>query len=815
MMGRMSWQSPQLPVVLALAELQARCPEAIDPERLYAVSREQHIVFGPSFQWLQTLWQGAGQTLAQLRVPDTLGNLNGYVFHPALLDACFQVAAASLLGQHEEDTWLPFLIRAIRVHNASVGKTWWCHTTQTGEHIWDIQLLNADGDLLVELLGFEERPVPSEALLGGPVWNDWLYEVKWQPQTQTGTLPDNPSWLIFADNGGVGVQLAAQLATQGRASTLVFSASAYERLDTQAFRINANSAADYQQVLDSLPDDVGVIYLWNLDAPADAVTDTVMRSAAEKLCTRMLTFIQELTASNRASSGLWVATQNGQAVTSDDTLTGLLQAPLWGMAKVISLEHPELRCVMVDLPADSVDVMAGRLLSELGNSQHVLQGQENQVAYRAGQRYVARLARYQLERQDNIDDTASSLTVLNDATYLITGGTGGLGLEVARWLIGQGARHLVLMARRSPQAETQQQIETLQQAGVSITLVQADIADRVQLAQVIAAINADYPLKGIIHAAGVLDDAVIQRQSREHFAKVMAPKIHGAWNLHVLTQGLSLDFFVLFSSLASALGGVGQVNYAAANAFLDSLAHYRRSLALPALSINWGGWSEVGMAARMDEAERQRLTARGETLITPAQGTEILARLIGQNAPQIGIFPIEWASYLEVNASSQNAFFQDIAAGLAAKPGHQEAPKIGWRQLLAATPKDQQHALLIDRLRLIIARALGLPSPERIEVRQGLRDLGLDSIMSIEVRGRLAVELECSLPATLLFDYPTVETLADYLSQNVLGLTAAALDINTTNRHDMLLDDDLAALFSDLDQISDTDIQQQLASTKR
>ncbi len=814
MMGRMALQSPQTSAIMTIAGLQGRCPESIDPERLYAVSREQHIVFGPSFQWLQTLWQGRGETLAQLRVPSTLGDLNGYVFHPALLDACFQVAASTLLDQHEEDTWLPFLIRSIRVHKAALGKTWWCHAKQTGEHIWDIQLLNADGELLVELLGFEERQVPSEALLGTPIWNDWLYEVKWYAQEKTGALltdfPKSKSWLIFADESGVGMQLAAQLAKQGGVSTLVFTGSVYAKIDARTYRINANSVMDYQQILENVPDDIGVVYLWNLDTPADAA----INSTTEQLCVQMLSLTQALTASTFTKSGVWVVTQNGQAVATGDTLTGLPQASLWGMGKVIAMEHPELRYVMVDLPPDSADVMASRLMSELKFSQQVSQSQENQVAYRSNQRYVARLARHQLEQRENTEDALATLPVFNDATYLITGGTGGLGLEVARWLGEQGARHLVLMARRPPQAEVSQQIETLEQAGVSITLVQADIADFAQLTQVIAGLSPEYPLKGIIHTAGVLDDGVIQRQSRERFAKVMAPKIQGAWNLHVLTQGMSLDFFVLFSSVASILGGAGQANYAAANAFLDALAHYRRSRALPALSINWGAWSGVGMAARMDEAERQRLATRGETFITPAQGMEIFAGLLGQDAPQVGVFPIQWASYL-ASGGTPDSFFQNVAAELAPKPGHHEDSQTGWRQTLETAPKDKQYSLLVDHLRLIIARVLGLPSPDRIELRQGLRDLGLDSIMSIEVRGRLAAELECSLPATLLFDYPTVETLAHYLGTTVLDLSAESVEMSETDKQGMLLDDDLAALLAGLDHISDTEIQQQLASTKR
>ena len=845
MMGRILWSLPPESSGTPISELQARCREAVEPERLYAVSRQQHIDFGLSFQWLQTLWRGAGEALAQLRTPEVLGNLEGYAFHPGLLDACFQVAASTLLDEHEEDTWLPFLIRSVRVHHAAPGALWWCHAVQTGEHTWDIELLNADGEVLAEILGFEERQVPSEALLGTRVWHDWLCEVAWQPQPQPQVeiemevasegRPSGRQWVIFADEHGadassVGTRLAEQLTEAGDAATLVFAGADYAEVGAQAYCINAESAPDYRRVLEALPDGYGpdgygVVYLWSLDE--EAAGDATVAGAAQRAAGRMLDFIQALTASNGAELGVWIATRHGCAVAPGEIGTGLAQVPLWGMGKVIAMEHAELRCVMVDLPTEGVDAMAGALMAELTTWQQApmevpIKGSEaweDQVAYRDHQRYVARLVRHRHELGESADGEVPELSVYGDASYLITGGTGGLGLEVARWLVESGARHVVLVARRAPRAEAVQQIASLEQAGARMTVAQADVADAAQLAQVISDVGDAHPLKGIIHAAGVIDDGVIQLQTRERFAKVMRPKVEGAWNLHVLTQDMSLDFFVLFSSLASMLGSVGQVNYAAANTFLDGLAHYRQSRSLPALSVNWGAWSEVGMAAAMSEPERQRLAAQGESMITPSQGTEILAALLGQrqNTPQMGVFPINWATYLKMGRR-RDGFFQTIAAETEARPDSAGAPQAGWRQELEAAPEDEQYAVLVDHLRLMVARVLGLDTPEHIELRQGLRDLGLDSLMSIEVRSRLEVELECSLPATLLFDYPTVETLADYLSQTVLGLSTKALETVETPEAaglEVPLADELAALFADLDQVSDAEIQQRLAGTKR
>jgi acyl carrier protein len=220
------------------------------------------------------------------------------------------------------------------------------------------------------------------------------------------------------------------------------------------------------------------------------------------------------------------------------------------------------------------------------------------------------------------------------------------------------------------------------------------------------------------------------------------------------------------------------------------------------------------MAAQMSAAELRHLRDNGESLIAPEQGCEIFADLVRQNPVQIGVFPIEWSRYLH-GELSHLAFYQRLAAESTLPVDIAEPAASGWLKILAATPKEKQYPLLIEQLRSIIAKALRLAAPSSIELRQGLRDLGLDSILSIEVRGRLEKTLECSLPATLLFDYPTVETLALYLSKSVLDLTPEIMEPPTIETQPLLLDADLVDLFSDLEQISDSDIQHQLVSKKR
>ncbi len=230
-----------------------------------------------------------------------------------------------------------------------------------------------------------------------------------------------------------------------------------------------------------------------------------------------------------------------------------------------------------------------------------------------------------------------------DASYLITGGLGGLGLEVARWLVEHGARHLILIGRREPSDAAARAVAGLREAGAEVVVAPADVASEADLAAVLA--RAPRPVRGVVHAAGVLDDGVLMQQTWARFEAVLAPKVQGAWNLHRLTRDQPLDFFVLFSSSAALLGSPGQGSYTAGNAFLDALAHHRRALGLPALSIDWGPWSGVGMAAALDE-QRRRWAALGVSEIAPPQGLELLQHALTQDLTQVAALPVDWVRFL-------------------------------------------------------------------------------------------------------------------------------------------------------------------------
>ncbi|MGE3909405.1 MAG: type I polyketide synthase [Chloroflexota bacterium] len=372
--------------------------------------------------------------------------------------------------------------------------------------------------------------------------------------------------------------------------------------------------------------------------------------------------------------------------------------------------------------------------------------------------------------------------IRSDSTYLITGGLGGLGLRVARWIIEQGGRQVVLVGRRAPNAAVSAGLEVLRQAGATVVTLQADVACIDDLRRVFAEIDRSMPpLRGIVHAAGVVDDGVLYQQTWERFVQILAPKVEGGRNLDRLTRGRPLDFFILFSAGATLLGSPGQGGYAAANAFLDALAHRRRAEGLPATSINWGPWAEVGMAAALSERDRQRFAEHGISMISPEQGLDLFGKILHQHPAQVAVLPIDWSVFATCEpVMSSRSLWVDLAnrqpgASLSTRPSNQAPDILG--RLLAAPPRGQRD-LLLAHVRQQVGRILDLSSDRTVDPQQPLNELGLDSLMAVELRNSLAMTLGVALSTTLIFDYPTIGALTDYLASR-LGLAAKAFANST------------------------------------
>jgi len=370
-------------------------------------------------------------------------------------------------------------------------------------------------------------------------------------------------------------------------------------------------------------------------------------------------------------------------------------------------------------------------------------------------------------------DLSSSL-VRRDGTYLVTGGTGALGLRVAAWLAEQGAGTIALLSRRGATAESDAAIAAICEKGATVFVLSGDVAKADSLSAALSQLphNAP-PLRGVIHAAGVLADGVLVDMTLDQLDRPMGPKVRGTWNLHVATLDQPLDFFVMFSSVASVLGSPGQANYAAGNAFLDALAHARRANGLPAIAINWGPWAGSGMAAEVGRAEAVK--SRGMELIEPHLGLDLLEKLGHTASPQVTVMDAHWADMLRLWGSRRPALLAQIADEFQSASGEKTLDRVdhAFRKQLMTADAETRQSLVSDYIRHELSRIMGV-EPASLETDQPLSTFGLDSLLALELKNNLETRLDFTLPMAKLMEGPSVASLAAETSRLLTTGSAAA-----------------------------------------
>lgn len=573
-------------------------------------------------------------------------------------------------------------------------------------------------------------------------------------------------WLILADAGGIGGALADALTRRGAEALLVAPGDAFAAIDAARWQINAAQPDDYRRLLDAARAGQqplrGIVHLWGLDLPfSDALSADELAECSAQACESALLLTQALltTAGGQAQPALWVATSGAH----DSRLT---QSPLWGVGRVIAVEHPELWGGLIDLDAQrSPAANADALLTEILNPDG-----EDQLVWRAGVRHAARLARAEAPQR-------RSLALRRDKAYLITGGLGGLGLQVARWLAERGAGRLILTSRRglpprsewdalpsgSRAAQQAQAVRAIESLGVAVDVLAADIADEAQMRALFEQFGDS--IAGIVHAAADLSNASIAEMNGDILRAMLRPKVAGTWLLHQFAP--ALDWFVLFSSTTALWGSKLLGHYAAANVFLDSFAHYRRAGGLPALSINWGTWEIMRVAS---ESEREEVAQSGLGQMPADAALAAMGDLIHSGEAQAVVASVEWEALKAIyEARRPRPLLEQVSSrrAPAAKPAAADARQPELLQQLVQAAPEARHDLLISAVRAEVARVLRIAQPEDVDLHQGLFDMGMDSLMSVELKTRLEKAVGQSLPSTLTFNYPTVADLAGYLDKNI------------------------------------------------
>lgn len=751
----------------SIQTIETRCAEMVEHAAHYTRMDARGLNYGPAFRGVQYLRKGDGEILGRVSLPEsTLLNITGYQVHPALLDACLQAASWTLETRIGNAAIVPKEFIGLRYH-ARPSRQGWVHgrflgTTEDGALSIGIVVYDDDGRVLIEIGEMRVAAVEGRNLPAPDPFDDWLYQLAWRAKDLAANPPTDTraggSWLVFGDSQGVGRAVANVLRKRGQTCVEAIAATSYGRAASGEYHLDPTDPNHLRQMLGEAFGSTrvckGVLHALSLDStPWDKTTPESLSIDLRRNCMSVVRLTQALlTQGWRDLPRLYMLTRGVHSIDPTERSIGVSQAPLWGLGRTIALEHPSFECTRIDLPASSTNIDVENVGNELLSS-----NTEDQIALRSSGRFVARLVR----------DTINAIPARDfkfhaDRTYLITGGLGGLGLEIANWMVQQGVRHLMLVGRNAPNARAADVIQSMTQAGANVRIAQADISQRQGVIDVLATQKHEMPpLAGIIHAAAVLEDRTLLDVSEEEFMRVMQAKVFGALHLHALTEGQQLDFFVAYSSVAGVLGSPGQGNYAAANAFLDAFSRARVAAGLPATSIAWGPFTDVGFAAARDDRGK-RLAGRGIEGISPADGNAILEKLLIHPRAEVAAVRLSVRQWQEVlpQAASLPMLAElrtEIANPDAARDGAQS-----FRRLLESTEASRRGSLIQAFTVEQLGKILRL-DPSRIDSLATFASLGVDSLTSLELRNRLQTSLGLDLQATLLFTYPTIDKLVTHI----------------------------------------------------
>ncbi|MFE6613999.1 SDR family NAD(P)-dependent oxidoreductase [Amycolatopsis sp. NPDC057786] len=551
----------------------------------------------------------------------------------------------------------------------------------------------------------------------------WRYEVVWRPWDQPDAALEG-SWLVVSADSGDPV--IAALGTD----VIVLDGEDTDRAGLTARIREATAAREIRGVL-SLPGSTG---------PAGT-----------------LTVVQALGDAG-IGAPLWIVTRNAVQVSDVDTVPSLEQAAIWGLGRVVGLEHPDRWGGMVDVPSELDDRAAATMAAVLAGASH-----EDQIAIRATGAWVRRLV--------HARPTGAARRPWTPAgTVLITGGTGALGAEVARWLAANGAEHLVLTSRRGAAATGAAELEAeLTALGTRVTIAACDVADR----DVLAALLAELPPNAVIHAAGTGEVRALDESGIADLVHAAEGKVTGARNLDELLGDTELDAFVLFSSNAGVWGGGGQGAYAAANAALDALAVRRRARGRTATSIAWGLWAgESGLA---EAGGQEYLLRRGIRPMAATAAIKAMVHAVDNDDTFVAVADVDWERFAPAFAATRpRPLIAELVESRAVVAEEPEGGTSALAARLRAVPEAERADVVLDLVRGHAAAVLGHADGTAIEPHRAFRDLGFDSLTAVEVRNRLGTATGLRLPATLVFDYPTATEIADFLVAEVYGGTEAA-----------------------------------------
>jgi natural product biosynthesis luciferase-like monooxygenase protein len=756
-----------------LSDIKDRCHKTINASDFYQTYLPASIELKDSFKGLQSLWIGKEEALGHIRLPnDQDFSYEMPRFHPALMDACFQIVAAiSDINSKEENFYLPVGIENLTSFEHTSGNNVWSHvktsTTQNGNDSFftaTVTLYNEQEEVAMKIEKLRLQKIQVEV---PKQEQENIYNLNWEPispSTGSSGLAENSSWVLFIDETGVGQQTAQCLKAKGAEVFEVYPISSKKETTTHCLKVDPASPESFALLWEKLKargtqGQSKLLYFWPLDVPEQGqLSSFSIDQYLDQKLSPTLTLLQSLlNISSQQAWQLWFITQNAQACNSLDDCSNFLQNSFWGLGRAAANELDKYWGGIVDLTAASPREKSVESLVKVVCTPQ----SDRAIAIREEANYALRMQRSWQEQQQGNRFSA-------EATYLITGGTGGLGLRCADWLVEQGTTNLILLGRSQPETSKLHAIERLKAKGANIKFLAADVSNYDEMKIIFEEIHQTaQPLKGIFHLAGILNDGMIHDQDWPNFKEVLAAKCQGSWNLHTLSAQDELDYFVLFSSISSLLPQEGQAAYASANAVLDGFSHYRKTQGLSALTVNWGPWGELGHASTdYGQKAHEAAALQGVKSLKPDHGFQLLGKMLRQANAQCCAAAFDW-TLLRANAAELTA--QPIIAELAKSEdkNNTEDTNNEFVHHLDALSPEQRNKELEEYVIKTIAKILKTEASS-IQTHLSLHQMGMDSLMSIELRNRFQKDLKKKFSLVKFMQATSIGKIVHELNKQVV-----------------------------------------------
>ena len=724
-----------------LTALKEAMTEVTEPAEFYGMMQEIGLNYGPQFQTITSLQYSQDAVLARL---ETQGDVRGFTIPPTVLDGALHSLAVGLFKEEDGNVFLPVGIGSVECYQVVTHDVWclakWIQN-EAGQRTADLTLFSESGEVVAVIGDVKLQRISRAALrqMSGTGAERLLYDLQWQNYRLPSSNAGDRRWAVIAEAQNALAEMVCQSLTANGHSVLDVTFDG--DLDLSALGGDQEFAVD------------GIAWVFGSDT--------------RQHCGGLLTLIHLLQSKGVTSieCGLQLITTDAIAV-DENTNCNPHQTKYWGLGRVIGAEQPDYRCRLIDVAAADLETEES-VNNAVAGVVEVLQTEtrDNQLAVRKSRFFVPRMKQVARSKKTN-----ERFTINAEASYLITGGLGMLGRQAAKWLANHGATQVILVSRRTPDEAARTFLDEIEAAGCDVKVYSADMTSRRDVTTLFRRFGADLqPLGGVIHSAGVLDDALLAGQTWDRFDKVLSAKIRGAELLHEFTRELQLDFFVMYSSAASVLGSPGQSNYATANAFLDGLAWQRKAAGLPGISINWGPWTE-GMAS--DERVVKRLALQGVTPLTAAEAHSAMELMLCGDFVQATVIDVDWQRMTIGLGGESPAVLEGLAA---VRPKSQ----MGDSALVGRLKRIQGNArrdLLVQTVQDLLQAILS--TPDVPEIDRPLIEMGLDSLMAVEFSTQLQMMLGQQFPIgpTMLFDHPTIDAIAVHVSDMV----SVADDVEST-----------------------------------